>query len=90
MLYKIDYIVDGKKEYVIADIDSEKFGKIQATSLLKNDRKILWRHHLVVTAIKMIDMSDVLPWDNIRVTKRMKRKKLTTYLDDMEAKNARL
>lgn len=90
MLYKIDYIVDGKKEYVIADIDSEKFGKIQATSLLKNDRKILWRHHLVVTAIRMIDMSDVLPWDNIRVTKRMKRKKLTTYLDDMEAKNARL
>ena len=87
MLYKIDYIVDGKKEYVIADIDSEKFGKIQATSLLKNDRKILWRHHLVVTAIRMIDMSDVLPWDNIRVTKRMK---LTTYLDDMEAKNARL
>ena len=90
MLYKIDYLVDGKKEYVIADIDSEKFGKIQATSLLKNDRKILWRHHLVVTAIRMIDMSDVLPWDNIRVTKRMKRKKLTTYLDDMEAKNARL
>lgn len=90
MLYKIDYIVDGKKEYVIADIDSEKFGKIQATSLLKNDRKILWRHHLVVTAIRMIDMSDVLPWDNIRVTKRMKRKKLTTYLDDMEAKNAKL
>lgn len=90
MLYKIDYIVDGKKEYVIADIDSEKFGKIQATSLLKNDRKILWRHHLVVTAIRMIDMSDVLPWDNVRVTKRMKRKKLTTYLDDMEAKNARL
>lgn len=90
MLYKIDYIVDGKKEYVIADIDSEKFGKIQATSLLKNDRKILWRHHLVVTAIRMIDMSDVLPCDNVRVTKRKKRKKLTTYLDDMEAKNARL
>lgn len=85
MLYRLIYERQGIEERMLVEVNAKRFSTKQAARLLQAEWYYVPRSQIVVKSIEQVDEGMVPPWDEVRKTRKKKKRKLTTYLDDMEA-----
>lgn len=85
MLYKLTYEKQGVEEQMLVEVNAKRLSTKQAARLLQTAWNDVPRSQIVVKSIEQVDEGMVPPWDEVRKTRKKKKRKLTTYLDDMEA-----
>lgn len=85
MLYRLVYEKQGIEEKMLVEVDTKRFSVKQAAKLLQTAWYDVPRSQIVIKTIEQVDEMSIVPWDEIRKTRKKKQRKLTTYLDDMEA-----
>lgn len=85
MLYKLTYERQGIEDRMLVEVNAKRFSTKQAAKLLQTAWYDVPRSQIVVKSIEQVDERSIAPWDEVRKTRKKKKRKLTTYLDDMEA-----
>lgn len=85
MLYKLTYERQGIEEMMFVEVNAKRLSTKQAAKLLQTAWHNVPRSQIVVKSIEQVDEMSIAPWDEVRKTRKKKQRKLTTYLDDMEA-----
>lgn len=85
MLYKLTYERQGIEEMMFVEVNAKRLSTKQAAKLLQTAWHNVPRSQIVVKSIEQVDEMSIAPWDEVRKTRKKKKRKLTTYLDDMEA-----
>lgn len=85
MLYRLTYEKQGIEEKMLVEVDAKRLSTKQAARLLQTAWYDVPRSQIVVKSIEQVDERSIAPWDEVRKTRKKKQRKLTTYLDDMEA-----
>lgn len=85
MLYRLTYEKQGVEEQTLVEVNAKRLSTKQAARLLQTAWNDVPRSQIVVKSIEQVDEGMVPPWDEVRKTRKKKKRKLTTYLDDMEA-----
>lgn len=85
MLYRLIYEKQGVEEKMLVEVNAKRFSVKQAARLLQTAWYDVPRSQIVIKSIEQVDETSIAPWDEIRKTRKKKQRKLTTYLDDMEA-----
>lgn len=85
MLYRLTYDRQGVEERMLVEVNAKRLSTKQAARLLQTAWYDVPRSQIIVKSIEQVDERSIAPWDEIRKTRKKKQRKLTTYLDDMEA-----
>lgn len=85
MLYRLIYEKQGIEERMLVEVNAKRLSTKQAARLLQTAWYDVPRSQIVVKSIEKVDEGMVPPWDEVKKTRKKKKRKLTTYLDDMEA-----
>lgn len=85
MLYRLTYEKQGIEESMFVEVNAKRLSTKQAAKLLQTAWHDVPRSQIIVKSIEQIDDRSITPWDEVKKTRKKKQRKLTTYLDDMEA-----
>lgn len=85
MLYRLTYEKQGIEESMFVEVNAKRLSTKQAAKLLQTAWHDVPRSQIIVKSIEQIDDMSITPWDEVKKTRKKKQRKLTTYLDDMEA-----
>lgn len=85
MLYRLVYEKQGVEDRMFVEVNAKRLSTKQAAKLLQSEWHDVPRSQIVIKSIEQVDEMSIAPWNEIRKTKKKKQRKLTTYLDDMEA-----
>lgn len=85
MLYRLTYEMQGVEEQMLVEVNAKRLSTKQAARLLQTAWNDVPRSQIIVKSIEQVDEGMLPPWDEVRKTRKKKKRKLTTYLDDMEA-----
>lgn len=85
MLYRLTYEKQGIEESMFVEVNAKRLSTKQAVKLLQTAWHDVPRSQIIVKSIEQIDDRSITPWDEVKKTRKKKQRKLTTYLDDMEA-----
>lgn len=85
MLYRLTYERQCIEERMLVEVNAKRLSTKQAAKLLQTALYDVPRSQIVVKSIEQIDERSIAPRDEVRKTRKKKQRKLTTYLDDMEA-----
>lgn len=85
MLYRLVYEKQGVEDRMFVEVNAKRLSTKQAAKLLQSEWHDVPRSQIVIKSVEQVDEMSIAPWNEIRKTKKKKQRKLTTYLDDMEA-----
>lgn len=85
MLYRLVYEKQGVEDRMFVEVNAKRLSTKQAVKLLQSEWYDVPRSQIVIKSVEQVDEGMVTPWDEVKKTRKKKKRKLTTYLDDMEA-----